>query len=137
MKPSNKNKNTNQKKAAAKSGNIGNSGSVGKSSSSGNAGTTVSAAVNPGPSGNSISLISGINTETNEIICSKNHGLKHGDNVTFTSTGSLPAGLKAGIKYAVFASSSAKNVFQVGAYVSAQPVVLKTEGSGTIGFFKA
>jgi hypothetical protein len=137
MKPSNKNKKTLQKKAAAKSGNSGNSGSVGKTSSSGNTGKAVSAAVNPGPSGNSISLISEINTKTNEITCSKNHGLKHGDNVTFTSTGSLPAGLKAGIKYVVFASSSAKNVFQVGEYASAQPVVLKTQGSGTIGFFKA
>lgn len=65
-----------------------------------------------------------------DIFTSTSHGLSNGNEVKFTSTGSVPTGLTSGTSY--FVVNAAANTFQIAATASGTVIDFTSDGSGTI-----
>lgn len=69
---------------------------------------------------------------TTDVITSNAHGLKDGDMVVLTTTGTLPAGLAIGTVYYVI--QAATNTFKLAATANGMPVDITDTGTGTHTF---
>lgn len=72
-----------------------------------------------------------ISNATPGVITWNSHPLAAGDQVEFTTTGSLPTGLSTGTKYFVISSGIGSNSFQVSATRGGSAINTSSAGSGT------
>lgn len=82
---------------------------------------------------NAAKTVSSVDTSTNMITTSTNHGVGYYEGVTFKSTGTLPAPLEEGVTY--WTSYGATNQLKVSHSLYGAEIDLTSEGSGTITMY--